>query len=217
MKKIKKLLIIALSVCTILSVTSCATKQKEFRERDETFIADINLFEIGKLHLYTNVNFSKPKISDFTVTFAPRTNYVIIKGRIGIDVVRIGFSYPERKSLFEAKEKYLADYENGTIPDVKPKKKNAYSTGDVFIEWGVAGAAREADTTYMTNAQYIEKDKPYFRIFFDSVPDPESKDVYSPRVSIYISPSQWESIMELCNQAHLEELTDEILAEAEAF
>ena len=152
-----------------------------------------------------------------TVTFAPRTNTIFVYGRVGMDVVRVGFSYEERVAINKAREAYIDQYTNSTIPNAKPNKKNAYSKGWAKVEWGLTGASHEVYTTYMTNAQYLEPNKPYFRIYFDSKEEHEKEQVYSPRLSIFISPAQWDQILELCNQDRLVELTDEILAQAEAF
>ena len=214
--KIRFLLPIFL-LSVLIAFTSCASKEKPPRERDETFIANINPFEVETYHVYATVNIGKPKVSDFYVTFAPRTNYLFIKARLGIDVVRIGFSYEDRMMINDAVNQYLEAYENGTIPDVKPTKKNAYSKGTVLFEWGATGLAHQVVTNYRTNAQYLEPNKPYFLISIDSKAEEGTDHVSSPRIGIYISPSQWENIIEKCSQENLEAMTDEILAEAEAF
>ena len=206
-----------LTIVIVLLFSCCATKKILPKERNESFIADINAFDIDTFHLYaSSSNIGKIKISDFDVSFAPRSNYLIVTGRVGVNAVRIAFSYEERKSLLEAKKVYIDAYEQNIIPDEKPTKKNKYSQGTVSVEWGVAGFAHDVETTYITNAQYLEKDKPYFRILFNQS-ESEADKVYSPKISIYISPSQWEKIIEACNQEHLVDLTDKILEEANAF
>ena len=213
----KKNLITTITFCIIILFTSCASKQKVIRERSETFIADINSFEVGTFHLYTTLGVGRPKITDFYVSFAPRSNYLFAKARVGIDVIEIGFSYPERLKLNQAKEQYISAYEAGTIPDTKPKNKNAISKGDVSVAWGSLGLTHEVDTSYVTNTQYLEAGKPYFRIRLVQEEQQSEENVHSPALCIYISPSQWESIVEACDQERIVDMTDEILAEAEAF
>lgn len=214
--KIRFLLPIILITITI-TFSSCASKEKVIRERDETFIADINSFEVGTFHLYTTLGMGRPKISDFYVRFAPRTNYIFAKARIGIDVIEVGFSYPERLSLNQAKDQYISAYEAGTIPNTKPKNKNAISKGNVSVAWGSLGLTHEVETTYVTNTQYLEAGKPYFRIRLVQEEELSEEHIHSPALCIYISPSQWESIVEACNQECLVQMTDEILEQAEAF
>ena len=199
--------------------TACASKEpKPPRERDETFIADISPFEVGTFHLYASFGYTKPKICDFSVIFYPRSNTVYIKGRVGMDIIQVGFSQSERSSLAAAKDKYIEAYTSGTITNEKPTKKNAISTGKVPFYWGALGSGYQAEVTYLTNVEYILDNKPYFRIQFQATKGIGPDEQYSsPKTNIYISPSQWETIVEACNQERLVEMTDEILAEAQAF
>lgn len=213
----KKHFILLLSSIFFMLFTACTSNQIVEQERSETFIADINSFEVGKFHLYTTLGLGRAKITDFYVSFAPRTNYILLKARIGIDAVEVGFSYPERQSLNMARETYILAYESDSIPNVKANKKNAISKGQATVAWGSLGLTHKVTTTYFTNYYYLEPKKPYFRIKFDQAEEKEGDKVNSPALSIYISPSQWEKILEACNQEHLVELTDEILSEAEEF
>ena len=215
MKKSIFTFLIILSISILF--TACASTEKPPRVRSETFIADVNPFEVETFNLYASLLSRKPKIHEFTVTFYPRTNYIYVKGRVGVDIVRFGLSYAERQSLLKAHDKYIEAYEASAIPNVKPNKKNAYSKGYVPLQWGVTGTPHSVDTTYMTNAQYLEKDKPYFKITFDPTPEEGEEHISSPRLNIFISPTQWERIIEILGQEHLEQMTDAILEEANAF
>ena len=212
----KKSLIISIFILCIF-LCGCASKQKEPRERSDTYIADINAFQVGTFHLYASANLGKPKITDFIVYFSPRTNNISVQGKVGVNSFQATFSYKERLSLAEAQAKYLAAFETNSIPDIKPKAKNAYSKGKSTVMWGALGLTHEAYANYYTNAQYLEPDKPYFKITCESTRMEGEEQISSPKVGIYISPTQWESIYEVCNQEHLLEMTDEILEEAQAF
>lgn len=196
---------------------SCASKNKPPRERDETYIADLNWFTVDTFHLYSSFGKGQPKVHDFTFIFAPRTNNIYVRGKIGIDQVEAVFSYNERQKLLEAKDKYLLEYETKNLTTQKPSKKNAYSIGDVPFRWGAAGLTHSTETIYITNVEYILDGKPYFRILFQQAKEDDGSGNSSPRVMVYISPSQWEKIIEVCNQERLVELTDAILAEADEF
>ncbi len=213
----KKNSIILFILISIFLLGSCASKKIIVRERSESFIADINPFEIDTFHLYaSSSNVGKVKVSDLYFTFDPRSNYIYVSGRIGVNAVRFGFSYEERKSLLEARNAYIRAYEASAIKDVKPSKKNAFSTGTVSVEWGAAGLAHGVETGYFTSTQYLEKDKPYFLIQFIQTEE-EISEVYSPKIFVYISPAQWEKIIEACDQQVLVEMSDRIMEEAQEF
>ena len=213
----KKSIFITLLILICTFFTACASKDKPPRERDETFIADLNAFEIETFHVYASMLKRTPKIHDFTVTFYPRSNYIFVKGRVGVDIVRFGLSFDERKSLQSAHDKYLEAYEAGTLPTGKPNKKNAFSKGYSELQWGVTGTPHSVVTTYQTNVQYLEPNKPYFKITFVPAEEEGREHISSPRLNIFISPAQWEKIYEVCNQERLVQMTDEILAEAQEF
>ncbi len=201
-----------------ITLTACASKEKPPRERDETFVGDINPFNVGTFHLYASFGISRPKVCDFYATFYPRSNMLYLKGQVGIDIVQAGFSFNERKSISSAKDKYLESYTEGTIKKEKPTKKNAISTGYVPFNWGVLSPGYHTTTQYITNVEFILENKPYFRIQFQQTRgEGDDEGQSSPKTNIYISPSQWETIVQACNQARLEEITDEILEEANTF
>ena len=211
-----KLLSFALIIFSILTITSCASKPKVAKERSETFIADIDSFYIGELHLYTRLTVMSPKISDFEITFVPRTNYINVRAKLGLDVIKIGFPYSERQKLKEAADKYIQAYNNNEIKDEKPNKKNSLMKSSVPVSWGVLGYSHDLTSNYMVNIEFLDENKPYFRLKFDAMTDPEDGST-SPGFSIYISPSQWQTIFEMCDQATLEAQCDEILVQADAF
>ena len=210
---ITSLLFLSIFLC------GCASKQKQLKpvqERSETFIADINAFFLGNLHLYTKESINQPKISDFDVYFSPRTNSVFLNLKLGINVIQLEYSYAERKNVYEAAQRYLYNYENGLIVDEKATSKNAYYKGEVPVSWGVFGLTHSVTTKYRIHTEYLWIDRPYFRLRYEATKDTK-EDSSSPAFSIYISPSQWETIYEMCNQAALEAKVDEILVDAEAW
>ncbi len=212
-----KLFITTLLIFTGLTLFSCASKPKPPRERSETFVADINPFEVETFHLYSSLSLGNAKVSDFEVIFAPRTNYIYVRSRVGIDNIRIGIPYEERKKIYDAAQQYLEDYQNDKIPNTKATKKNAYTKGTVLFEWGAVGLAHKVVTAYLVNTRYLNPEKPYLMLTFQATEEEEGEHIFSPKTYVYISPSQWESIMAACNQEHLEAMTDQILADANAF
>ena len=211
-----KFLLFVLVLLSIFSLSSCASKQKAPRERSETYIADLAPFYVDELHLYTKTTIGNPKITDIEVSFSPRSNAISFKMKIGLDVIRIVFSYSERQKLFNSAEQYIDDYNNDLLEDVKPTKKNALIKSELPVSWGVFGMTHDVKVKYITNVEFLEAKKPYYRIKFDATTDPEDGST-TPAFCIYISPSQWQTIFEMCDQATLEARCDEIVEQAEAF
>ena len=131
----KKQTLLITSILFALSLTACASTSKTQtpRERDETYIADLDSFEVETFNLYTARKNNKTKISPLTVTFAPRTNNVYVDTKVGMNYIRIILSYQERMALKEAHDIYLEQFEAKTIKIEKPTKKNAYSNGASFF------------------------------------------------------------------------------------
>ncbi len=206
-------------ITILINLLSCASNKtrspQPVQERTENFIADLNSFFLGNLHLYTKQSINSPKITEFDVYFSPRTNSIFINSKLTLDVIDISFSYAERKALYETAQKYLNYYENGLLTDEKPTTKNAWYKGTIPISWGVFGFTHSADTKYQINTEYLWIGKPYYRMRFDTATDED--DSNSPAFNLYISPSQWQTIFEMCDQVTLEARCDEIIAQAEAF
>ena len=214
-KIFKSFIILFITLFTI-SLFSCASKHKVVKERSDAFIADIDSFEIDEITLYASLALANPTAKTFVLDFYPRTNTISIEGRIAPDAINIIFNYAERKKLYEAAQQYIQAYEEGTIKKEKPSKKNALCKGNVPLMWGVLGLSHSLDVNYTANIEYLEPDKPYFRLKFDATDD-YSDNSTSPAINIYISPSQWQTLFDLCNQEDLEARCDEILEEADAF
>ena len=212
----KKSFILLLSILLSLTLFSCASKPKVQKERSDTYIANLEPFYIGELHLYTRLTIASPKISDFSLSFIPRTNSIKVTTKIGLDYFQIFFPYAERQNLKESAQKYLDDYANNQLKNEKPTKKNTLYKATLPVSWGVLGFSHDIDQKCNANIEYLELDKPYYRLKFDAATAPEDGST-SPAFSIYISPSQWQSIFEMCDQASLEAQCDEIIAQAEAF
>lgn len=214
--KILKLFTILFITLFTISLSSCASKHKVQKERSDTFIADIDAFEIDEIPLYASLALTNPKVCNFALDFYPRTNSIVVESRISVDSVSIKFSYEERKKIYEAALKYLELYQNKEIKNEKPNKKNTLTGGNLPLMWGVVGLSHSLTVKYTVNIEFLEPDKPYFRLKLDATDD-YTDNSSSPPINIYISPSQWEKIMEMCSQERLEQMTDDILAQAEEF
>lgn len=211
-----RLLSFAFIIFSIFTITSCASKHKVVKERSDTFIADIDPFELDEIPLYASLALANPSPKTFVLDFYPRTNNISIEGRIAPDAINLVFDYAERQKLYEAAQQYIQAYEEGTIKKEKPSKKNVICKGNVPLMWGVIGLSHSLNVNYSANIEFLEPDKPYFRLKFDATDD-YSDNSSSPAINIYISPSQWKTLFEMCDQETLEARCDEIMEQAEAF
>ena len=215
--KTKLSMLILFTLLTTTLFTACASKRKIVqKERSETFIADMEPIYLGDIHQYSCLAMNNPKVCDFAVDFYPRTNNISIEGKISVDAVYVVFSYAERVKLYNAAQKYLAAYEAGTLKDEKQTKKNAFFTSEAPIMWGVLGLSHSLKVKYAANVEYLEENKPYFRLKFDATNDYTDNST-SPSFCIYVSPMQWQTIFELCDQETLEAHCDEIIEQGQAF
>lgn len=218
MKKHIYLFLISLIILSVF--ISCASKKelqaKPEQVRTENFIADLDPFFLGNLHLYTKQSVNSPKITDFDVYYNPRSNSISFTFKLGLNIVQLSYSYSERKEIYSSAKQYIFNYENNFITEEKPTSKNAYLKGKSPISWGVFGLVYSAITKYQVNTEYLWIDKPYYRLRYETS-KAQDDDANSPAFAIYISPTQWQMIFEMCDQASLEAKVDEILSQAEVF
>lgn len=217
----KKSFILFLSVIltVLLFNTGCATKQESSEpvEQKYDFVADIDSFDIGSFNLLVSHNLTDEKITEIFLSFSPRTNCIIGKARIGANLVSFTFDYEQRIKMLDAVNQYKYEFENGKLTNRKPTKKNAYFIDKSFVSWGMLGYGHDVTTEFFTNVEFLEPTKPYFKIQFLSQEEPGYDDVYSPRFSIFISPSQWDKIIQACNQEDLEKKSTQVVDEAYEF
>ena len=213
----KTTILILITIISLLGFSSCASKRGLYqKERSETFIADLDSFYLGDVGLYSSLALNDAKVSTYELDFYPRTNSISMQGKISIDAIGVVFPYAERVKIYKAAQEYLTAYEAGTLKDEKPTKKNAFFTSEISIQWGVLGLSHSITVKYAANVEYLAPDKPYFRLKFDATDDYTDNST-SPAFCIYVSPSQWSQLFELCDQETLEARCDEIIEQAEAF
>nr|MCR4938895.1 hypothetical protein [Treponemataceae bacterium] len=109
-------------------------------------------------------------------------------------------------------EKYMADYNSGHFDkNYKPTKKNSYGIIKPGIAWGVFGLSYNADIKVYFNYEIIGG-KPYFSMLMDQGEDTSTGDTYSPIMTMYFTPSQLETILEITSpeviSAYIKELEE---------
>lgn len=204
----------------ILLLASCNSTGRlaERKTPGENYLADIDEFSLGNINCFAGFGISKAKVTDIYFYCDPRTNEIAARFQLGIDVVGIRFTYAERQKLAQSFETYLEAVQNPKLENRKPTKKNAFYNSTVFVAWGVAGFTHSVDAApYWTNYEFIEENKPYFKLQLQSAPEKGKEDINSPAASIYLTPAQIRKIMEICDQNLIQQEVDRVLAEAYTF
>lgn len=206
-----------LAVCCLL-LTSCkSTKIKPPRERDEFYLADLEDFELDKVSCLSAFGKSDAKATELYFYASPRTNNIYFYFKLGIDQVRVSFTYAERCAIYESFNRYLEIIQNSKLDNRNPTKKNSFNIGKTDLGWGMGGISRIVNTEYSTNYQFLEKNKPYFKVQFYSAQVETEKNIGSPYFAIYMSPAQIRKVMEICDQDKIISEIDRVLNEAYIF
>ncbi len=219
----KTVAVIAAAAFTLLFI-SCASKEAENYDysydytQDEyeyindaepvstdDFLASIEPVDLEPLYFLKK---SGKKVSPREVTkvaLVPRTNAVEFHFRTGPNEVAIIWRKAERDKILDACQTFLQQYEEKTVPHVKVKIKNAYFDSRCSLWYGVIGPANGCEKNkYYVIPEFIDK-RPYLLIRFVPTQITSSSTYqFTPKVSLYLSPSQVRDFMEVMNQDNLE-------------
>lgn len=215
----KKIIITAMVLCSILlfSCASTGSQEEETYDYDDdysteviqpqtevsdSFIGDFDAFQIDKLmFLQRSNNTVKPKEIN-TVYLVPRTNTVEFHFRDNINTIVVILDKAERDKILETCEYFLKQYDEKTLPHQKINEKTAYFTSTCEMYFGVLSAATKCSkTAYYMNCEFIDK-RPYLLLKFQPTRCDEA-DAYTPKISLYMSPSQIREFMNVMNQENL--------------
>ena len=218
--------IICIVCAAVLAVfVSCATakvRDADKAEADPNFIGDFDPIRLeDAMALRTVMGKIKPTV--LRLYFVPRTNIVEAHFRDGINAFVLMFDEDARNTIGEAGALYAASYGDyssgnaGAMPVRKPIKQNAFNTGNVSVAWGVTSTARNGESSFRTNYEFLEKNKPYFLLTVEAAVDKEDSSTQSPPVNLYFSPSQLEALFEITGKDVLREQVDELNKKAFTF
>ena len=217
-------------ICTVCAAVlavfaSCATakvRDADKTDADPNFIGDFDPIRLeDAMALRTVMGKIKPTV--LRLYFVPRTNIVEAHFRDGINAFVLMFDEDARNTIGEAGALYAASYGDyssgnaGAMPVRKPIKQNAFNTGNVSVAWGVTSTARNGETSFRTNYEFLEKNKPYFLLTVEAVVDKTDSSTQSPPVNLYFSPSQLEALFEITGKDALREQVDELNKKAFTF
>ena len=211
---VKTITLLMMCLSIMVSFLGCASKNVQEEVVDPNFIGDFGPIQLENAFAVKS-GLSGIKALEMEMYFIPRTNNVECYFRDGVNKICLILSPENRFQVEEAVIEYMNNYQNMSLSTDKPTRKNAYTTGETNISWGVMGLARNADTNLRTNHEFLEENKPYFKITIESAPDNEDDSTYSPTVELYFSPAHLEELFRILNQDTLVEMVRE--KEAEAF
>ena len=214
----KKSLYIITALCAFLMLAGCATTSKKVEEESPypTSIGDFAPFELGDaMSLWKSGDDVTP--CEMELYCIPRSNKIEIHFHKLVNKVCLMMDAEDCAEFENNVQKYMADYNEGNFDKKhKPSKENSYGFMKPGIAWGVLGYSYNADIKARFNYEIIGG-KPYFSMLMEqSVANGES-DIYSPIMTMYFSPSQLETIMELTSTETIMEHIKELETEAYEF
>lgn len=223
--------VLLFGLLTTIIFASCASKDVEEYSYDEDydyteedirieapeitddFIGDFGVVEMENMMFLSKTSKGvKPKEIK-NVALVPRMNCVELTFRDTVNEVTIQLNKAERQKIMEACELFLQQYEEKTIPHHKVTSKTAYFKSKCKLWFGVIRASNECSKTdYYVNCEFIEK-RPYILIHFSPSRCDES-DAFTPKISLYMSPTQIRNFLEVMDQEHLNSLVKDLSDQA---
>ena len=200
----------------LVMLVSCSSTPKQ-KPVDPNFLGDYEPIALEDLMGLSN-EMNKVRPLEIKTFFVPRRNTVEFYFRLGVNSIALVLDEKTREEWLDSIEDYLEDYaDEEFLAQYKPTKRNAYENGAISISWGLLGPNHTAKSaSYWTNYSYLEN-KPYFYIYIVPASDKDASDMYSPKTSIYFSPSQLESVKDVLNQENLLKYIEELDTKAYEF
>lgn len=208
-------IILFLSLILIFLLTSCVTNKTVEKKQSEDFIADFDAFYLDDLFCLTETTFGNTKPAKISLYFNPRKSTIESRFKDGLNNVCLIWTKKEQQVLMDSIIEYMNQYNSGKkLENRKPTKKNSFFNSVIEIYWGITGYTRNTNANYYTNYVYLEENKPYFYLTVLATPYPEEKDVSSPTIRLYFTPSQLEKLVEITDYDMIMERINQMQEEA---
>lgn len=223
MKQTKNITAVLTALAISFMVISCASKGTEdydysydYTEDESIYINDTepvstddylaNLDPVELESLYF-LHKSGKKVTPKQVKrvyLVPRTNIVEIHLHDGVNNLVIIWRKAERDKIIEACKTFLQQYDEKTLPHTKITMKNAYFNSRCSLWYGVLTPSTGCEKNrYYMICEFINK-KPYLLLRFAPTESTSDPGLFSPKVSLYMSPSQIRDFLEVIDQENLE-------------
>lgn len=174
-------------------------------EMNEDFIGDFDVFRIDDL-MFLQKSKKTVKAKEVNgVYLVPRTNSVELHFRDGINSVVIILNKDNRNKILEACQTFLTQYDEKTLPHHKVNSKTAYFKSRCSFWFGVITPTNGCHKNdFYANVEFIDK-RPYLLLHFlpSRCDDEVSSNIFTPKTSLYMSPSQIKDFMSLMDQENL--------------
>lgn len=177
-------------------------------EVTDDFIGDFNIVKMDSLmFLQKSKDTVKPKEID-TVYLVPRTNSVELHFRDNINNICIILNKTERNKILSTCELFLQQYEEKTLPHQKVSSSTAYVKSKCSVWFGLLTPATGCENNdYYLNCEFIDK-RPYLLLHFQPSRC-ENTNTFTPKISLYLSPTQIREFMDIMNQENLNKLVEQ--------
>lgn len=213
----KNRILLFVFLCALISLVGCATTSPVKEESPyPTSLGDFSPFKLGDaFSLWKSGDDVSP--CEMTIYCVPRVNEIEIHFSKLINKVCLMLDAEDCDNFAKNVEAYMNDYNsNGFDKNYKPKKENSYGKMTPGIAWGVFGYSYNTEIEAFFNYEIIGG-KPYFSMYLDQEADSTSSDVYSPIMTMYFTPDQLETIMEMTSSEVIDEYIKSLEEEAYHF
>lgn len=175
----------------------------------DDFLANIDPVELQSIFfLYKSGKKVTPKEIK-KVYLVPRTNAVELHFHTGANQIGIVLRKAERDKILDACRLFLQQYEEKTLPHTKVNKKNAYFSSTCSLWYGVLTPSNGCEKNiYYMICEFINK-KPYLLLRFAPTQTTTGERQSTPKISLYMSPSQIRDFLEIMDQENLERTIQE--------
>lgn len=197
-------------------LVSCTSTPKT-QTADPNFIGDFDPIQLETVITRT-IMFGKEKPVELELYFIPRTNIVEMYYRDFANKICLMMTPEQRRLLRLAAADFSLKAEAGVLENRKPTSKNAYSETNASVAWGVTGVARVSEKAKLQlNYEYLSDGRPYFTVKLVPGPDKNDSTVYSPSSTLYMSPTQVQTLCEVIDQDVLQAMVDDLNARANEY
>ena len=183
---------------------------EEKAESNENFLADLNPVELAPIYFLRKSRKTMKPLEVKKVALIPRTNAFEFHFRESANDIAIILRKAERDKILAACQNFLDNYENKSLEHFRVSSKTAYFKSKCSLWYGLMSPNVGCEATeYFVSHEFVNK-RPYLIIrFLATRTTSDNGKNFTPKISLYMSPSQIRDFMESINQDNLEQAIQE--------